>query len=234
MTKSGHKITNRDLWFPYLAPYFAYVAIASIFRERVPIEWVCLMQFVIVGALLMWAWRKYVPLTGPRRPLTSIVVGGVVGIFGCLLWILLLKPFVDPLGGEPLTDLEFPLRLAGVSLLVPIFEELLMRGYVFRMALQWDQARKDKVADPFNKAFDDDNIMQVEPGAWSTLAVAISTITFTLGHHLDAWPAAIAYGLLMAGLLILRKDLISCIVAHSVTNFMLALFVRSTGQWGLW
>ena len=234
MVKRDQKITNRDLLIPYLAPYLAFVTIANLFRERLPFEWIWRIEFVIVPALLIWAWPRYVSLTGPRRPLTSIVVGGVVGIFGFLLWILMLRPFVDPFGGEPIAGLRFPLMLASVSLLVPIFEELLMRGYVFRVAFQWDMARKNGSADPLKKALDDVNIVEVKPGSWSIWAVVISTLAFTFGHRLEAWPAAIAYGLSMAGLLIIRKDLISCIVAHAVTNFTLALYVRSTGQWGLW
>ena len=197
-------------------------------------EWEYGMKLVIVPALLVWAWRRYVPLTGPNRPLTSTAVGIVAGMFGCTVWVTLLRPFVDPFEGEAWTSLGFFLRLASVSLMVPIFEELLMRGYIFRLALQWDQARKNRSDDSFDKAFNQNCILQIAPGAWSLWAVTIPTIAFTLGHHFKEWPAALVYGLLMAGLLIVRKDLLTCIVAHGVTNLALALYVRSTGQWGFW
>ena len=76
--------------------------------------------------------------------------------------------------------------------------------------------------------------MSVGPGAWSWPAVAISTAAFTSGHHLHEWPAAMAFGSLMAWLWILRKDLIACIVAHSVTNIALAFYVLKTGNWHFW
>jgi hypothetical protein len=38
----------------------------------------------------------------------------------------------------------------------------------------------------------------------------------------------------MAALWIVRKDLLSCIVAHAVTNLGLGLYVRATGSWALW
>ena len=38
----------------------------------------------------------------------------------------------------------------------------------------------------------------------------------------------------MAGLWIVRRDLLSCIVAHGVTNVVLACYVRATGAWALW
>lgn len=62
----------------------------------------------------------------------------------------------------------------------------------------------------------------------------ISTVVFTLGHEVSQWPAAIAYGLLMAALWINRKDLLSCVIAHGVTNIALALYIWNTRQWGLW
>ena len=42
------------------------------------------------------------------------------------------------------------------------------------------------------------------------------------------------YGLLMASLLILRKDLICTITAHAVTNLSLAFYVARTGSYHLW
>lgn len=70
---------------------------------------------------------------------------------------------------------------------------------------------------------------EVSPGAWSWAAVGISILAFTSGHAVHEWPAALAYGLLMAGLWINRKDLIACITAHAVTNIALACFVYATG-----
>ena len=65
-------IANRDLLVPYLAPYFAYVAIANLFGGRLPQAWTYGIKLIIVPALLVWAWRRYVPLTSPERSMTSI------------------------------------------------------------------------------------------------------------------------------------------------------------------
>ena len=81
---------------------------------------------------------------------------------------------------------------------------------------------------------DNNSIDTVAPGAWSVMAITISTIAFTAGHLMIEWPAAVAYSLLMSLLWIIRKDLLSCMVAHGVTNFFLALYVYSTGHWGFW
>jgi hypothetical protein len=55
-----------------------------------------------------------------------------------------------------------------------------------------------------------------------------------LGHGLFEWPAAAAYGLLMAALWVWRQDLWSCIVAHGVTNLTLGAYVVATGSWAIW
>jgi hypothetical protein len=65
-------------------------------------------------------------------------------------------------------------------------------------------------------------------------ALLIAMGLFALGHSSAEWTAAVAYGLLMAGLWILRKDLLSCVTAHVATNLGLALYVRVTGHWALW
>ena len=42
------------------------------------------------------------------------------------------------------------------------------------------------------------------------------------------------YGLLMCGLWVWRKDLLSCVVAHAVTNVTLAAVVWHQELWQLW
>lgn len=228
------ELTNRNLLVPYIAPYVAYVGIGSLFQKYVSAEWIYGVRIVVVSALLAWAWQWYVPITGPKNKTVSIATGIGAGLIGCAAWIFLLQFFVDATTGEPWGDLDFFLRLTAASLIVPVFEEMLMRGYLFRAVLQWDTARKCKVKDPFGKAYDDENIARVQPGAWSVWAIGISTLVFAAGHNPSAWIAAIFYGILMSWLWIIRKDLLSCMVAHGVTNFALASYVKATGQWGLW
>ncbi len=227
-------LSNRQLLLPYALPYLAYVAIASLLGEILPKELNYLLRLIVVTALLFWARRWYFSLTGPRSPLGSTVVGALVGLFGAALWIVLLNPFVDPEAATPWSTTAFFLRLTAAGLLVPIFEELMMRGYIFRLALQWDQERKSGNPAPLHTALDDRSINDIQPGAWSWPAIFIATVVFAAGHHTSEWPAAIAYGLLMSWLWVNRKDLLSCIVAHGVTNVALAMYVLFTGHWQYW
>jgi membrane protease YdiL (CAAX protease family) len=231
---SREKWTNMDLLIPYAAPYFAYVFLSSVLHDKLPEEILYTIKLVVVPGLLIWAWKWYIPLTGPKIKWISCVWGIIFGIIGLVLWCGLYAPFTDPKDGAPWSDLGFALRLLTAGLVVPIFEELFMRGFVFRVALQWDLLRRKKAPNPFSDALDKASIFDVAPGQWSIYAIVISSIIFAAGHLVAEWPAAIAYGLLMGLLWIFRKDLISCIVAHGVTNIGLALYVYYFGRWELW
>jgi len=227
-------IPNHRLLVPYAAPYFAYVLIAMVAERFVPMEVNYLLRIVIVSAALLWARQWFFSFKGPNSPVVSTLVGILAGIAGLMLWIVLLNPFVSGAEAEAWSAGSFVLRLLAAGFLVPVFEEVLMRGYIFRIALQWDEARKSKANDALQTAFDERSVNDVKPGAWSWAAIIVSTIVFTFGHTVPEWPASIAYGLLMAGLYIWRKDLLTCIVAHGVTNIGLAIYVYQTGNWQLW
>ena len=225
-------IANSRLVLPYFGPYFAYVAIAT-FGEKLPLEVNYSLRLLIVSAILWWGWRWYVPLKGQGNIWVSIGSGIIVGLLGMMAWILLIKPFASP-SNVTWSYSAFSLRLISATILVPLFEELLMRGYILRLAYQWDTLRAKGQKEAFHSAFFEDSIDDVKQGAWSFPAVAVSTVAFMLGHQLHEWPAACVYGLLMCLLYIKRKDLVSCIAAHATTNLSLGGYVYLTGQWQYW
>ena len=227
-------IPNRRLVLPYAAPFMAYVVIASLFGDLLVPELNYALRILLTSSLLIWAWKWYFPLRGPKSPLVSALWGGLVGLVGIIIWILTLIPFADPEITEPWSISAFTLRLIAATLLVPLAEEILMRGFVFRLALQWWKSKKQKEDEPLAIALDEKTVNDVKPGEWSWMAVIISTIAFASGHHMYEWPAAICFGLLMSMLWIIRRDLISCIVAHGVANFVLAIYVLQTDSWFLW
>jgi uncharacterized protein len=227
-------VSNRQLLLPYAVPYLAYVGIASLLGPHVSDTVNYLLRIIAVSLLLIWAWRWYCPLRGPHSSLISVLTGVAAGLAGLVLWLVLLTPFVDADDATAWSSTAFVLRLLSAGILVPVFEELLMRGFLFRLALQWDIERKNKEKDPLLTALDHRSANDVTPGQWSWMAVALSTLAFMAGHQVYEWPAAVAYGLLMAALWIYRKDLIVCITAHATTNIGLACYVYLTGTWQYW
>jgi uncharacterized protein len=228
-------IPNRRLLLPYVAPYFAYIAIASTVGTLLPTEIDYILRIVVSVGFLAWAWRWYLPFTGSKSPLESCFAGVVAGLLGLFLWIILLSPFAEVSEAQESWKLSaFLLRLLSASLLVPVIEELVMRRYIFCLAHQWCRLREGGDKQPLQAALDESSIDDIPAGEWSWAAVIISTLAFTSAHQFYEWPASIAYGLLMSFLYIYRKDLLSCIVAHGVTNMVLALYVYATGSWWLW
>ncbi|MDJ0624397.1 MAG: CPBP family glutamic-type intramembrane protease [Desulfocapsaceae bacterium] len=227
-------ISNRQLILPYAAPYLAYVFIASAFGDILPTAINYFLRIAVVIALLLWAKKWYFTIAGPCSLRRSILTGIGAGVLGFFVWLALLLPFVDRNTGESWEVMEFGLRLFSAGLLVPIFEELLMRGFFFRLAWQWAETKRQGLDHPLARVLDDQSIDSVPPGAWSWPAVFISTLVFTVGHQFYEWPASIVYSLLMVFLWIRQKDLLVCIVAHATTNIILGLYVFSTKSWYLW
>ncbi len=204
---------NSQLALPYFLPYFVYVACAALPLAHAPSYG---LRLLLTGAALLYSWRFYQGIRGPRSPLGSVVAGFGAGLLGTALWVLLL--IEQP--GEPWDDTAFLLRLFAAGLFVPVFEEMALRGFVLRYLVQMGGAPG--------------GVHAVAPGAWTWRAVLVSSVAFALGHRLHEMAAAVAYGLLMALLWIVRRDLLGCIVAHATTNVTLAFYVRATGAWGLW
>ena len=226
--------TNRQLIFPYTLPYLFYVAIASFLDGLLPIEGNYALRIIGVTALLIWSRRWYFAINGPNNPGSSIFIGLVGGLVGGVIWIGLLTPFIEHTETSPWSTTAFLLRLTAAGLLVPVFEELLMRGFIFRLALQWDQARKLGYGQALQTTLDNKSVNEVKAGDWSWPAVAISTAAFTTGHNIEEWLASIAFSLLMSFLWVYQKDLLTCIIAHAVTNITLAWYVLLTGNWQFW
>ena len=218
---------------PFVLPYAAYVGIAALADGHVAREWDYAARIVVTGALLLWARRRWLPLCGPRPVAGSIAAGAVAGVVGLGLWVLLLAPFVDGPAGA-WSGPAWTLRLLAATLLVPFFEEQLLRGLVLRVVVQAQRARRGGASDPLHHALEEESVHDLEPGAWTWLALVVSSVLFAVGHPPREMPAALAYGLLMGGLWVWRRDLLSCVVAHAVTNLALALYVAQGDHWAVW
>jgi membrane protease YdiL (CAAX protease family) len=147
--------------------------------------------------------------------------------------VALKSPFYPP-GGAAWDAAAFAARLVASTTVVPVFEELLFRGFVPLVVMQWAAARAAQVPAPLDAALNESSVHDLPVGSWTPVAAIVSTVAFAAGHPQGEWVAACAYGLLMVALSAARKDLLTPIVAHATTNVVLALWVRSSGHWNLW
>ena len=231
LTSTG-AVANRDLLLPYLAPYGAYVLTGSLAGD-LGHELDYAIRIIGTGGLLLAFRSRYQRLFGPRPWQTSVLVGCAAGVVGVFLWIAFLLPFQDAHAGEPFAFAAFLLRLSAAALIAPFAEELLCRGYILGVVTQWQEARRSG-KNALDVVLDERSVQELPPGSCTWLAALVSSAAFALGHGSVQWLAAFAYGLLMAGLWRLRRDLITPLTAHAVTNIMLYVFVFTTGNWGLW
>ena len=225
--------TNRELLLPYVLPYGVWVLIFSLLHDHLEMSWIYALRILLVAGLV-WKFRRcYVSVFSAFSKRTSVLSGLLWGGVGAVVWVVLVSPFA-PQEALPWDKLPFFLRAMSATLLVPVFEELLMRGYLFGVASQWGQFRSEKREDPLMFTLDHATINDIRAPSWSLAGVTVSTVFFTAGHLIHEWPAALAYSLLMAFVLVRTGGLLSCVIAHGTTNLSLALYVWFSGRWGLW
>jgi CAAX prenyl protease-like protein len=172
---------------------------------------------------------------------THLSIGVLVGVVGTVQWIgmeLVLRKFEflswTRFGSEPAFDyINFissqplwlyvafiSIRLLGSALIVPVFEELFWRDWLWRTIAAPNDFRLCGV------------------GEYEKWAFWLTPLFFALVH--PQWLLAVIYGFLMNILLLKTKSLGACIVAHGVTNFLLGGYVLvswhvfGVDQWYFW
>ena len=217
----------------YVSPFIVYLlgaSLASWLPSLYPLVYAAVV--VLVGAV-SWMLLKGRRIVVPHWRVGEAVIVGLVGI---ALWIGLselrleeriaaylpscLRP-MPRVAYNPFQELTQPwavwgfvgLRMIGLVVLVPLAEELFWRGFLLRwlISAEWEE---------------------VPLGRFTATSFLAVTLLFTLAH--PEWLAAGVYCALLNGLLYWKRDLWSCIVAHSVSNLVLVLYILPTGAWWLW
>jgi CAAX prenyl protease-like protein len=104
-------------------------------------------------------------------------------------------------------------RLLGAVLVVPIVEELAFRGFLLRRLIA-------------------SNFSKVPYDQWHWPAVLISSLAFAAVHQqlIGGFAAGVLYAYAQK-----RRGLLSdAIVAHAVSNALIAIQVLFAGHWSLW
>jgi len=211
---------------PFLLPLLAVIATSlatGLFIDTV--DYFYPLRVAIGLLVLVWYRQDY--LAGLRLHLRgrSLVSWHSVsiGIAVYVLWIAIsawTEPFVSEPLPEPLSRLDTPLlavwiigRTLGSVLLIPIVEELAFRGFLLRRLVASD-------------------FRAVSYSEWHWPAVLISSLAFAAVHQqwIGGFAAGVSYCYAQS-----RRGLLSdAIVAHAVTNALIATQVLGAGHWSLW
>jgi uncharacterized protein len=213
----------------YVAPFIAFLALLGIEHAfDLPVAYAYPVRCGVSLALLVVFSRSVISLR-PSAPLLSVVAG--VAVFA--IWIgpdLLFGPgyrhfwlFENLFTGKAATNIQpvlrhsmafLAMRAAGSTLLVPFVEELFWRGWMMRWLINPD----------FRK---------VPLGQYAPLAFWLTAVLFASEHGVY-WEVGLAAGIVYNWLVIRTKNLADCILAHAVTNGLLAAYVLLWGQWQYW
>ena len=206
-----------QVW-PFVAPFFAFMAFLSV-EGFFPDQHYALypIKTMLVAAVLVWYWRSLPSLT-PSAPMLSVWVG----IAGVVLWIGL-DPFLvrydQPLIGRNPFQLYpafyawwlFGFRVAGIALVVPVMEELFWRGFLMRWLIKED-------------------FTSVPLGTYQPLSFWVTTACFAVVHGAE-WPLAVVVGVLYGAWFVRTKKLGDIMLAHGVTNLLLAFYCLIANDW---
>jgi CAAX protease family protein len=215
---------GRNATAAYVAPFLVYVAMFAIPLRP---ELLHPIRFVIVLAVILLVSRPFLSLK-PSHTLASIGIG--IAVF--LIWIapdLLFGYrhfwlFENALLGKAASSLDpalrhdyffLTIRILSSMALVPILEELFWRGWLMRWLI------------------DNQDFLKVPLGTYRASAFWIVAVLFASEHGVY-WEVGLLAGIIYNWWIIRTKNLADCILAHAVTNGILAVYVLSSGQWQYW
>ncbi len=206
------------------ALYIAFIALRPAFSEILgpALPWSYAVQIGAVMVALAWAMPRCEELWRDAGvSLQQAAIAIAVGLAVFLAWIRLDLPWLsfgqDASLVPPVIDgtpdyAWLIIRVFGSALVVPVMEELFWRSFVMR----W---------------IDSDEFRTLKPAHTSLKAVLISSLVFGFEHQM--WFAGLLAGLAYAWLY-RQGSLWLPIIAHTTTNFVLGLYVISSGEWKYW
>lgn len=214
---SGELAPPKDLPVAaYLVPFLVLTALSMLLAAVVDDSAALYPLTVIVSLGILWLSRDVLQrLTWTWSP-RAVLHGAIVYIAWTGLALVMLSPGdAGPLpSSETLSGMAWLIiRVFGAVITVPIIEELAFRGFLLRRLV--------------NSEFE-----TVEYRMVPLWAIVVSSLAFGLMHQF--WIGGVLAGLSYAWLLRRRGNLADPIVAHAVTNGLLAVTVVASGATWLW
>lgn len=222
-------------WAPWVAPMFVYVGLTqaeSLIPDQNHATWYPIaytLKVIITVAAMVAVGRA---AWGDLRRLPDAagwVLAVVSGLAITALWVGLdgAYPALPLLGGDDAREAYDPnvlapaamwafiaVRMAGLAIVVPIFEELFWRSFLVRLVQDLDDFRR------------------VPIGVVTPLAAVVTSVGFMLAH--PEWLVALITGFIWVGLLAKTRSVTACVVSHVVANAGLGIYVLMTGEYRFW
>ncbi|WP_295997836.1 CAAX prenyl protease-related protein [Rugamonas sp.] len=207
------------------ATYMCFIVLGDVLGRMgwsaTELRWLYAVKTLAVVITLFIYRRHYSELAGPRPRASALLLAAAVGVVVLLLWITLGAGWMvigQSAGFDPRTDgvIDWSLvavRLAGGALVVPLMEEVFWRSFLMRWLC-------------------DTNFLQVDPRRVNVRIFIATVILFGFEHNL--WLAGIVAGAAYSFLYMRSRSLWSPILAHTVTNALLGVWIIFTANWTYW
>jgi CAAX prenyl protease-like protein len=214
------KFIDRYPSIPYIVPFSTFLLLTAVASwNPINLLWLYPIKTILVGMMLLWFRSSYTEIK-----LRFSMLAVVTGLFVFVIWIipegcypLFSKPkSISPydLGNSQIVAIIWiSFRLLGAALVVPIMEELFWRSFLLRYLI--------------NSEF-----RSVPIGKFTWLSLVVTILLFGVEHN--QWVVGIFAGIFYTLLLYRTKSLFACIIAHSITNLALGIYVLITHQWFFW
>lgn len=211
----------------YVVPFVLYVLAGDVagIIPGIPRDYQIYIGYTfrtaLVGGVLLKSWTRYPELSKRYRTIdpSSLALGAAIFI----IWVGLEGRYPTPFSpgahydptpfSSPFRWLLILIRLIGSVLVAPLIEELFMRSFFIRYAVnpEWES---------------------VPTGKYTFESFMIVTLIFGLSHF--RWLPALITSALLNLLLYKKKSVFPCIAAHATANLLLLGYVVATNSWSFY
>jgi len=245
-------LLHRHRWITFLLPMIVFMLAGSL-EPTAETSGGAAVGLSIPYAYYPWVYAAKICLTiaamvfvlpGYREfPFRVSWLGVAVGLVGVVVWVGLcrldlehrfLVPLLEPIGLDgliaagtrsafnPLEQLAahpigawgfLAVRFLGLAVVVAVIEEFFLRGFVMRFVV-------------------DAKWWEVPIGRVTTASVLVGTL-LPMTMHPGELLAATVWFSMVTWLMVRTRNIWDCVAAHAVTNFLLGVYVVTTGEWHL-
>lgn len=185
------------------------------------------LRIAVTAAVIAAAWPDlrawlgrptwWPPLLGVALVVPWIVLAALqrdAGWSGSIGARTAFDPFTAFGGPTPLAWAFLGLRFLGLVVIVPLAEELLLRGFLMRFVVR-------------------EEFWRVPFGTLTASAAGACALYAAASHPAEA-VAAVGWFAVVSGIAAATRRPIDCVLAHAGTNLALGAYVVATGNWWLW
>lgn len=227
-------------WFSCVAPLAAYLwlgmlepggdgggILAAVGITAVSYPAVYALRIAVTAAVIAAAWPSlrawlgrptwWPPLLGVALVVPWIVLATLqrdAGWSGSIGARAAFDPFSTLGGDTPLARAFLGLRFLGLVAIVPLAEEVFLRGFLMRYVVR-------------------EEFWQVPFGTLTAASAGACALYAAASHPAEA-VAAVGWFAVVSGIAAATRRPIDCVLAHAGTNLALGAYVVATGNWWLW